>query len=134
MDKKSQVDYGLTNRNGRKCVKSFAVINENWHMSDHKPIALNVEIDTTVTCEAILCRAENLNYDVNTEKSNLIRNNKGYNYDQLEEYIIQSKNKIDTNVTNKLLENNVRWRSTLKNYEFSQNIETFENTSILCRI
>ena len=82
-------------------------MNENWHMSDHKPIALNVEIDTTVTCEAILCRAENLNYDVNTEKNNLIQYNKGYNYDQLEEYIIQSKNKIDINVTNKLLENNV---------------------------
>ena len=48
-DKKYQLDDADTNRNGRKYVKSLQIINDKWLMSDHKPIVLDVTIDTTIT-------------------------------------------------------------------------------------
>ena len=35
---KSQIDFSLTDDIGRKYIKSFRIIQHDWHLSDHKPI------------------------------------------------------------------------------------------------
>ena len=56
-DKRSQIDLALTNNSGRKCIASFEVVSTNWHISDHRPIALKVNIQSKIRCEALLIRA-----------------------------------------------------------------------------
>ena len=62
-EKKSQIDLVLTNKSGRNDMTSFQIIDCDWHISDHKLIFLDIHVDSTVSSNAILVTAENLNYE-----------------------------------------------------------------------
>ena len=40
--KQSQIDFGFTNRNGRKFVSNFQIIDTKWHFSDHLSMLLSL--------------------------------------------------------------------------------------------
>ena len=50
-EKKSQIDLGD--------VTLFKIFKTNWHMSGHRPIQLNIQMETIISCAEILTRAEN---------------------------------------------------------------------------
>ena len=58
----------LTNSSGRKLIESFKIMNTNWHISDHKPICLNVNMDTCPSTHVILARAEDRNSEYDPEQ------------------------------------------------------------------
>ena len=55
-DKKSQIDFALTNKEGRKCILSFEVKRTNWHTSDHRPIELIVEMNMSIV-QNVACKS-----------------------------------------------------------------------------
>ena len=61
--KKSHIDFVLTDNIGRNYIDKFKVLNKNWHLSDHMPICISINIDTEISCHDLLARAENLNYE-----------------------------------------------------------------------
>ena len=58
---KSQIDFSLTNNEGRKKLKNFNILINDWHVSDHRPIALEVEIEAESDMGCLLKRAIDLN-------------------------------------------------------------------------
>ena len=43
-EKKSQIDFLITNSEGRRLITEFNIIQTGWHTSDHLPLELKVEI------------------------------------------------------------------------------------------
>ena len=61
-NKKSQIDIGFTNNEGRKLLKEFKLIREGWHSSDHMPIEMELEISKLISIKVLLTRAKELNH------------------------------------------------------------------------
>ena len=57
---KSQIDFCLTDNVGKKCINSFKIISDDWHVSDHKPISLEVQVFSTINISALVTRAVDL--------------------------------------------------------------------------
>ena len=66
-DKKSQIDYVITNRQGRGNIVSFHIIKTNWHISDHRPIALEITCNNEIRSDIILARAQDLNHEFSVD-------------------------------------------------------------------
>ena len=62
-EKKSQLDFVFTDRVGMKYVKDYTICNENWHLSDHRPLCLEIRATEAISCNAVLRRAKDLNYE-----------------------------------------------------------------------
>ena len=43
--KKRQIDFVMTDIKGRENIVKFNIIENNWHLSDHKPVGLKIAID-----------------------------------------------------------------------------------------
>ena len=106
-EKKSQIDFVLTNNNGRKYMTSFEIINYDWHISDHKPTSLEIHVDSTISSTTILARAENMNYEYSPQQIKIQRYNKNYNFESINDYIQRNKEKLCENVSTFLQENNI---------------------------
>ena len=67
----SQIDFALTDIRGRSNINKFEIINSDWHLSDHKPISLEIAVKSDVDLSYLLSRAQNLNtsnIDVNNRR------------------------------------------------------------------
>ena len=60
-DKKSQIDFVYTNKAGLKHITELNIPNEDWHLSDHRPIMIDLKTPKYVNCAALLQRAKDLN-------------------------------------------------------------------------
>ena len=98
--KKSQIDLVLTNNHGRGDVTLFKILKTNWHVSDHRPIQLKIQME-------ILIRAENLNYKYSPEDKKVSRYNKCFNTEFIEDYIIQNKDTSNREITSTLQEHKI---------------------------
>ena len=58
-EKMSHIDYAITNNQGRGEVIYFEVVKTNWHLSDHRPIALEINLLSKIRSDVILARAQN---------------------------------------------------------------------------
>ena len=72
-EKKSQIDFVYTNRNGIKMIKSFSIISENWHISDHRPIGIEIVTPEVIQPAILLKRATELNYEFDPNRINPTR-------------------------------------------------------------
>ena len=59
--KSSQIDFILTNRQGRRYVTDFKIIDTSWHLSDHLPLSLKLHLPYQVSTDILLVRAIELN-------------------------------------------------------------------------
>ena len=91
-DKRSQIDFVLTSSVGREYIKDYGIIENDWHLSDHRPIMLVISISKSVNINSILPRAIELNES--EEKQNIIRFNGNYNYDIIEQYLVDHSDSI----------------------------------------
>ena len=106
-DKKSQIDFAITNTNGRKFIKKFEIINHDWHFSDHRPICLSIDIDCTVSSFSLLSRAKDLNYEYTPDTPTIHRFNKCYNIESIDDYIEHHKDVLIYDIHSALYDNNV---------------------------
>ncbi len=60
-NKKSQIDYVLTDKNGLNCVEELKFINKDWHASDHVPITISVNIQSSTDLKMLYVRSCELN-------------------------------------------------------------------------
>ena len=60
-NRKSQIDYVLTNNKGRQHVQTFTIIKTGWHFSDHLPIEIEINAPINIDIYTILIRARSLN-------------------------------------------------------------------------
>ncbi len=70
---RSQIDYVYTSKDGMKFVKNFAIITEDWHLSDHLPICLDIRVPEAIQCAFLLKRARDLNYEYDPHKESIKR-------------------------------------------------------------
>ena len=59
--KSSQIDFVLTNNQGRKQVLDFIINDTSWHLSDHLPLALHLSLPLQISMDMLLARAMELN-------------------------------------------------------------------------
>ena len=59
-ERKSQIDYLLTNDIGRRLIKKYEIIPIGWHLSDHLPINVTIEFDGILSADMILKRSNEL--------------------------------------------------------------------------
>ena len=103
---KSQIDFVITSSHGRNEVISFEVLKTNWHMSDHRPITIQIKTYSEIRSDILLMRATNLNYSVSREVVNVKRFNKKYNEDIINNYIMENKDVIEREIVLAIEENN----------------------------
>ena len=104
---KSQIDFCLTNSIGRRQIKSFNISSNDWHLSDHRPITLVLEVDASIDTSKLLKRAIDLNC-TNNDSCNGIQQFKGsYDYDAIERGLLHRKDEIENSIGTKLHNNDV---------------------------
>ena len=94
---KSQIDFVITSSLGRNELVSFEVLKTNWHMSDHRPVTVQINTDCEIRTDVLLMRAANLN-EVSNEAINVKRFNKEYNLSKIDNYIIENKEVIEREI------------------------------------
>ena len=61
--KKLQRDFVYTDRIGIKHFKTFDIVAENWHLSDHRPVFVEIESSEHINISMLLRRAKDLNFE-----------------------------------------------------------------------
>ena len=62
-NKKSQIDFVYTNKIGAKFIEDLSIPSEDWHLSDHRPITLQLITPQSVNVSTLIRRACELNYE-----------------------------------------------------------------------
>ena len=55
-NKKSQIDYVITNNYGRAKINKFKITETGWHMPDHLPIGVEIHVETMIDVHVLLVR------------------------------------------------------------------------------
>ena len=58
--KASQINL-LTNNDGLSNIQDFKIISNDWHLSDHRPISVNLDLPNITNIQDIYTRAKDLN-------------------------------------------------------------------------
>ena len=104
-DKKSQIDYVITNRQGRGNIVSFHIIKTNWHISDHRSIALEINCNNEIRSDIILARAQDLNHEFSVDTITAKRFRKEYYLGIMNNYMIKNKDTIEKEITEAVEQN-----------------------------
>ena len=95
---KSQIDFCLTNPAGRRHIRGFKILSDDWHISDHRPIQLKLEIEYGIDTIGLLKRASDLNYS-NNEVICEVQQFKGrYDLETIGEELVMKKEAFENSV------------------------------------
>ena len=84
-DMKSQIDFIITDHEGRNLINEFCIIQSNWFLSDHKPIYLKISNNMIAPAISLYKRAIELNFDI-SKPHVVVKRYKGlYNYTKISE-------------------------------------------------
>ena len=72
-DKRSQIDFAFTNDEGIKHIENFDIIMDDWHVSDHLPISVDIRAPEAIQSASLLKRARDLNYEFDPHKETVTR-------------------------------------------------------------
>ena len=103
---KSQIDFCLTNKDGRTMLKDFNIISNDWHLSDHRPITLVLELNMNSSVSGLLERALDLNYE-HTVKENVYQMRGAYNFDTIKNNLMNVKEIVENNVDERIHEGDI---------------------------
>ena len=90
-EKKSQIDYVFTDRIGVKSIKDFSICSENWHLSDHRPICVEIKATEAINSYSLLRRAKDLNYEFDPLHTKPKRYLSNYDTEIFQDYLSCSK-------------------------------------------
>ena len=79
-NKRSQIDFVFTDYAGLKSIIEFAIPNENWHLSDHRPVCVEIQAKEGIDCSSLLRRAKDLNYVFDPNHTKPVRYLGKYDY------------------------------------------------------
>ena len=106
-DSKSQIDFALTDASGRKCIQEFEIIQDNWHLADHKPITLKLSLPIYIDSVTLYRRAVELNHDIEHTAKQIPRHNKVYNYCIIENFLLAHYDEINGSISRHLENNDI---------------------------
>ena len=86
-NKKSQIDFAFTNKLGLKLVENFVIQRENWHLSDHRSIQIEINATGMFNSAFLLKRAKELNYEFDPSRATIVRHLGTYDLDVLNNYL-----------------------------------------------
>lgn len=95
-NKKSQIDYVLTNMKGLELIDTMQFVNKDWHISDHIPIALNLQLPVAIDLRAIYMRICDLNNETMTNREKLKTSKHcEFNIEHFTEYLHESRTSLE---------------------------------------
>ena len=97
-NKKSQIDYVLTDSEGRKLVSKFSIIQNDWFISDHKPVTVVLSLDSVTPASMLYKRAVELNFDITKPVVKVSRFKGTYDYDKVKEKLVAGRIEIITTI------------------------------------
>ena len=97
-NKKSQIDYVYTNKNGLKLVENFVIQKDNWHLSDHRPIVVEIHAARMYNSGFLLKRARELNYEFDPNRPTIVRYLGSYDLDVLTNHLRENEEQIQGDV------------------------------------
>ena len=106
-DKKSQIDFIFTDSAGVKSILYFAIPNDNWHLSDHRPLYLEIKAAESINSSMLLRRAKDLNYVFDPQHTKPIRHLSNYNKIIFQEYLTGSFPSLERDVLKELRKENL---------------------------
>ena len=91
-------------------MSKVSIYNDNWHMSDHRPVAINILALGNVNLNCILTRSMDLNcilkrsmdllnYEFNPNRRYIKRQLGTYDPGKMRDYLLQNINIIEENTT-----------------------------------
>ena len=86
-DMKSQIDFALTDMNGRNFIKKCNIIQQNCFLSDHKPIQLILDVKMVLPAISLYRRALELNFDITIPPMTISRFKAKYDYTKIKAYL-----------------------------------------------
>ena len=101
-NKKSQIDFAYTSKEGLKYVKNLHLHRDNWHSSDHMPISTDIASSRIVNCAHLLKRAKELNYEFNPRHSPIVRHTGRYDIELMKNHLIANQQSIENEVFQEL--------------------------------
>ena len=101
----SQIDYVLTNNAGRPKVKKIDILLNDWHISNHRPLSLELILVFDIVEYSLLVRAQDLNL-ITGENVAIVQIKRKYNYSLINEVLLEKQNLILSKVENSLFSNN----------------------------
>ena len=106
-EKKSQIDFVFTNAAGAKHMKDFVIPSDDWHLSDHGPLIVELESCQLVNTSLLLKRALDLNYEFDPYLEKPVRHISKYNKLIFESCLKSSIQAIESDVLNELSRKNL---------------------------
>ena len=104
--KKSQIDFVYCNKNGLKFIEDFCIPKDDWHLSDHRPIVLDILTPEFIEPSALLSRARELNFEFDPNREQLKRYLASYNIDVFKTYLTNNAVSIESRVMNEIQREN----------------------------
>ena len=98
-----QIDFILTNKNGLDNIIEFEIICDDWHLSDHRPVAVHLQLPHNINMYNLYSRAK----DLNEEKinRNTMTFNGRYNYEVINHYMEQRQHEVECKLAENLHKN-----------------------------
>ena len=100
--RKSQIDFVFTSKEGLQFVKHFSIIRDNWHLSDHRPICLEISASRMINSSFLLRRAKELNYEFNPHRTLITRHLGSYDFNLFNTYLHENENTIHEEILSEL--------------------------------
>ena len=105
---KSQIDYCMTNEYGRRLINKFDILSDNWHISDHRPISLEIEIEVSIDTGGLVKRADDLNW-TNNQSTIEVQQFKGtYDVEAIKNDLLTRKDELEKSVEHFIEDNDVQ--------------------------
>ena len=97
----------MTNDTGRKYIKSFQIIQHDWHLSHHKPIVLHLRVPLETNLSGLSIREIDLNYLPNDTSHEIVQLRGRYNCVKITDDLVRVKEKLSDAVNRELHSNNI---------------------------
>ena len=96
--KNSQIDFVLTNKSGLQNISLFSIVDTNWHLSDHLPLHISMDVNENISACGLYRRACDLNYEFDPNKFTIKRYTKQYNNENMKDFFEQNRLSIENSV------------------------------------
>ena len=106
-DKRSQIDFLFTDSAGIKHILDLVIPVNDWHLSDHRSLLVELKADESINPSTLLRRAKDLNYIFDPDHVKPKRYLSEYNLDTFENYLRNCNESIDDYVMKMLEEENI---------------------------
>ena len=106
-EKKSQIDFVYTNRDGVKLVQDFCIISENWHLSDHRPVVVEILTPEMIQPTIMLRRAKELTYEYDPHFIKPVRYLSTYDTTRFEDQLKKCFPNIELSILSELEKENI---------------------------